>query len=995
MASRLSRRLRSIGLERLEPRQVMAGTTIGDSLPGTGGLLPPLVDAAGGQVASAGMPSPGAAGTVSGQPAPLVSPPSSPPPSGGGSGSQPPTPPSGAADYNIVTSVWGMGKNTPKIVENDDFMVKVSFVKAAGPVYPRPVTVGVWADLNFNKQPDPGEEYNTTTVVPQGFIQARFKAFDDGPWPGNGTPLDTIPIVVTVSDRGVVRQVNTGATVYNVVPMFAKHPEYKPGVDASGRNYIDVTATFWDPGNRDLFDLRLVSGRTNLTSSRMAPQPQGDEVLKLIQHRFYVPSATSLGEVATLTISDDDSGKDTRWNQWQTVGLNNDDDDHNGIVDMRDRGLVNDDPDVVKLGGLRAVQPGWLLSPMRRPDGELVLFYDPKVVRLWDSPKKGRLFAPYQGLQGEVGSRFLGSETLYVEGVGFGSTDIYATWTPNKPGFFVNEKMNRMVSHSFTINVAGIDVDIDSDNDEGVNTNFERDEWNEYLEDSPYALGKFVGNSADSSYVPFTIQLGYVSDSAYPDLGLRFRYDQQLFTVWEYNKNQLLNGPNQILGSNGTYRLGQLGARSNGRLTFWIQSKKEGDQAQIRKYVDDFATGLVGQISVDLVGIPGLNNVITSDSVKVRSIFHNNHDPIDIKDAYGEYPMALQANPALREMGAAYLVYQDGTDAKKYALKELSRYELNAIFLQDPRFAQREDINAVINSLCETQSDGFRARMYLDHCDTRNGRYVIAFEGTVFTDLLDAINNLAQGAEGNSAQYTLALRIGTALQGAKDGIDAIGGSRPLHLAGHSLGGGQAAAAAYASGIPATTFNAAGVNPGIFYGGTMSNGFPPLFPQALQRWENSNRGKGLITAYVVGITDTEAAPDCRDAMDLLHWFQSCGASWTYAVRTYTADGDQRSVEGLLNFEHRPITDQFATARFEEAAFRAMTVDLQEAFILARDANDLVVKVAWLVGVKWPLRHVESGAVINKMISSHLLDGIAYGLLHDDAAAWNAFDSDPLR
>ena len=961
--SRIASRLRSIGVERLEPRQVMAGTTIGDSLLVTDGSATPAIVA---------------------------------PPSGGGSGSQPPAPPSGAADYTILTSVWGMGKNTPKIFENDDFMVKVSFVKAAGPVYPRPVTVGVWADLNFNNQPDPGEEYNATTVAPQGFIQARFKAFDDGPWPGNGTPLDKIPIVVTVGDRGAVRQVHTGATVYNVAPMFAKPPEYTPGVDSSGQEYIDVKATFWDPGNKDLFDLRLQSGKTNLTSSRMAPGPQGDDVLKLIQHRFYNPHAMNLGDVITLTISDDDSGKDARWNQWQTVGLNNDDDDRNGIIDLRDRGLVNDDPDVVKLGGLRAVQPGWLLPQMLSPDGELVLFYDPSVVRLWDSPKKEKLFAPYQGLSGEVGVRFTGREILYVEGFGFGSTEIYATWTPNKPGFFVNEKMNKMVSHSFTINVAGIDVDIDSDNDEGVKTNFERDEWNEYLEDSPYALGKFVGNSTDSSYVPFTVQLGYVSDSAYADLGLRFGYNQSLFTVWAYNKDQLLNGPNQMLGSGWTYSLGQLGARSNGRLTFWIRSEKEGDPTQIRKYVDDFATGLVGQVRVDLVGVRGLNNpAISSDSVKVRSIFHNNRDPIDVKDRHGEYPMALQADPALRAMGAADLVYQDGTDSKKYALKELSRDELTKLFLQDPRFARQDAINGLINSLTETLSDGFRARMYLDHCDTVNGRYVIAFEGTVFTDLRDIVTNLAHTLDGGSAQYTQALNIGSVLAGAAGGVVTVGGSRPFHLAGHSLGGGLASAAAYASGIHATTFNAAGVNPGIFYGGAMSSGYRLLFPEAHDRWRTSNRGQGLITGYVVGLYDTELVADRRDAMDMLHWFQSCGASWTHAVRTYTADGDQKSVEGLHTFTNTLVGESAPV--YEVQAFWRMTVDLEEAFQTAADWTDLAGKVNWLLTVKWsllgsgiPLVATTEQTVLLKAKSSHYLASIAYGLLHDDAAGWNAYD-----
>lgn len=82
----------------------------------------------------------------------------------------------------------------------------------------------------------------------------------------------------------------------------------------------------------------------------------------------------------------------------------------------------------------------------------------------------------------------------------------------------------------------------------------------------------------------------------------------------------------------------------------------------------------------------------------------------------------------------------------------------------------------------------------------------VAFKGTEHLGPTseDMENNIAQGSGSDSPYYARAVKIGKAIQGS-------GNAGDIDLTGHSLGGGMAAAAAEASGSPATTFNAAGLN----------------------------------------------------------------------------------------------------------------------------------------------------------------------------------------
>jgi len=96
--------------------------------------------------------------------------------------------------------------------------------------------------------------------------------------------------------------------------------------------------------------------------------------------------------------------------------------------------------------------------------------------------------------------------------------------------------------------------------------------------------------------------------------------------------------------------------------------------------------------------------------------------------------------------------------------------------------------------------DGFSAHLtYSEKTKT----YYLAFRGT--DDWQDALADVNQGLGFRSSQHEQAVRLAADVQ-AK-----LGAVR-LELAGHSLGGSLAAAAAYSTGLNARTFNPASVSP---------------------------------------------------------------------------------------------------------------------------------------------------------------------------------------
>lgn len=104
--------------------------------------------------------------------------------------------------------------------------------------------------------------------------------------------------------------------------------------------------------------------------------------------------------------------------------------------------------------------------------------------------------------------------------------------------------------------------------------------------------------------------------------------------------------------------------------------------------------------------------------------------------------------------------------------------------------------------------------------------YVVAFKGSVTGE--DWENNFEQGSGFvSSSYYNRALQIAQRVNQFTDGN--------VEFTGHSLGGGLASAAAASTDLPATTFNAAGLNPV-----TMQGSLNESFAQATSK----------ITAYHV-------------------------------------------------------------------------------------------------------------------------------------------------
>jgi len=102
-------------------------------------------------------------------------------------------------------------------------------------------------------------------------------------------------------------------------------------------------------------------------------------------------------------------------------------------------------------------------------------------------------------------------------------------------------------------------------------------------------------------------------------------------------------------------------------------------------------------------------------------------------------------------------------------------------------------------SMLEQPGSSFRARVYVTG-QGADERYVVAFRGSQSGE--DWLNNFQQATGGDSESYNKALAIGQRLSRS---------DAPVTLTGHSLGGGLASAAAVASGLPADTFNAAGLH----------------------------------------------------------------------------------------------------------------------------------------------------------------------------------------
>ena len=487
--------------------------------------------------------------------------------------------------------------------------------------------------------------------------------------------------------------------------------------------------------------------------------------------------------------------------------LNNNDDNHDGKPDLNDDATTaNQFHDLdLKLLTIRRIFPldGHLQY------GSFRLIFNSAIIRVWQNPNKSPLVVGSRESREVISDYTVLRESqndfiLWVEGIGEGSTDIQ----------LIHDVLTyrSMQFDSLRVTVWNVDLDIDSDNDNG-NGPPDRSDWEEELEDHSHAIGKMLYHP-DNSHIPVPVLLNLPANIQSID-HYQLRLDFHIGGKSGGVKLKARDGHGQLFSIDpGTaYPLSQFD-RTSGQIVLLLfstsvkpdHSTKVGIQTHGKP--DDRIKATVTRDGADLF----------NDEVKYMVV---------IPDTF--YPH-LDHGEFFRDGMAAEGVY-DRADLPKFALKKLTRSEMDVLFEDLPV----DDQNELYDLLLTALPRGYKAMLYRDYV---NGKYVLTFAGT--DDLQDIIDDAVQSTGLFVTQYQNAMRAAYLMAPLFNGN--------LRTTGHSLGGGMASAASVVGNIPANTWNAAGLPRATLYRHT-STGLPipgtEMYADSLFRYDNS--AEALITA----------------------------------------------------------------------------------------------------------------------------------------------------
>ena len=716
-----------------------------------------------------------------------------------------------------------------------------------------PQTLIISADVNFNGVIEESEKYVeqniTTWENHDNYSVVSFDVPDDGPWGGNGTSSDNLKINISFAGDTATDTL----AIDNVAPLFAYHPELSVIETAPNSYEAKLTILVVDVGIQDKHKAIVRWGDGVVTESEFV-QSDFCSIGKTVSVIRYISSNSVLLPLS-INVEDDDRGAvQTTLSKPLDVVVNNDDDNQNSKQDLVDRGFSDDDVRSLSLSS-------YLSADMNNQHGTFGFSYDSSTILVWDSQDKQHLILPTDSdLLNNVdwptdAMAYTGQTTVWVEGIAPGKASVSFSWTPFDYEPYQYHCINIVFGGSIGVRVWGIDLDIDSDNNDVI----ENSALEEKLEDNPYALGKLVLVNhtlpvASNIYTQITTRItpGLDLNSA---IRIQFEFAESSaagrIAVWTRDEDDLMrNGADLTEGgsriSSGTnYSLSELHYnQKDGTLrVLYIAGIQEN--LQIKQLAGAIGNKPNQFIKATLIVDPRSQ---LSDKVKYLVTRPNS------------FYYHLQTREEVQTGIAASRIYER-QDSPDFCLELLNESQLRELGVTDPDR---------LRDLLESDPDsGFEAGLYRNYITQK---YVLSFSGTE-GEIADVLADLYQELGLYTTQYSKAATLGFYLSQISDLKE------KLIASGHSLGGGLATAATLAGGIPAVTFNSAGLsNLTIAKMGL-------LFPDVLTNFYFASQ---LIDAYFID-------------WDLLSYAQDHLLSFSMVDPMISALGTRRKLDGPFDSE----------------------------------------------------------------------------------------------
>ncbi len=686
--------------------------------------------------------------------------------------------------------------------------LEISNVGGSSSISPPDLTIEI--DFNFDGVFSAEERYVSTgdiSTSTNNYFGGIFR--DDGVSPGNLTPQDAAQIHIQFG----ISDIYTSLNVHNFAPVYVSVPVISSWRNETNQLIVRADARIYDPSNKESFKFKAKWGDNEISEQEFPfviadDSPSNSQYHDVFVERVVEDESTFVAIPIVLTIKDDDTGATDYTIDARAVGLNTDDDNTNEVADLLEAGFADDDLVSYPIGN-------FITSVMSTETGAFRLYVSGGAVRVWDSPNKTNLIASDDGVEGSINGvaviPYTGQPTIWLEGVAPGQTIITLGWYGRTNAALTGDS-HEIYGGTVTVTVWGIDLDIDSDNDNGFDYP-EGDDWEEFLEDNEYGVGKLVYPNV-SHFTPVRLRLNRDIDPILTNARIKLEFDPvgdsgivHLWNTFEADPGKV-NSPVDAGGNRVfpgvEYSLADLGYNpTTGGITIFVEGVVTFDGHATKKEVDDSGKP-IDRIKAILIGP---TTAELADTVRYMIV-----DP----DTF--YPH-LVAKQFLRDALASQAVYAIA-DLPKFALKLLNNDDLQKLGVPE---------SALLWIGTPPTTPGFKNAVYFDHV---SGAYVLAFAGT--DDLDDLIVDIWQGLGRYTNQYQKAMEIALELKTAI--VTNLGQS--LITTGHSLGGGLASAAAVVADIHADTFNSAGLSESTLLARD-ANGDPipgvELYPGSLARW----------------------------------------------------------------------------------------------------------------------------------------------------------------